>query len=122
MPLARGAAGVHVDGDQRLGLVEHQVAARAELHRVGVHGVELAFDLVALEQRNVAVLVELHLLGVARRQRLHEVLGRLVARSEEHTSELQSLMRISYAVFCLNKKKKSQSKNSHRQNINYNSD
>src|SRR3546814_9367365 len=27
-------------------------------------------------------------------------------RSEEHTSELQSLMRISYAVFCLNKKKK----------------
>src|SRR3546814_2695950 len=28
----------------------------------------------------------------------------LVARSEEHTSELQSLMRISYAVFCLKKK------------------
>src|SRR3546814_7802380 len=27
-------------------------------------------------------------------------------RSEEHTSELQSLMRISYAVFCLKKKKK----------------
>src|SRR3546814_1154665 len=32
------------------------------------------------------------------------VLG-LGARSEEHTSELQSLMRISYAVFCLKKKK-----------------
>src|SRR3546814_3793828 len=30
-------------------------------------------------------------------------------RSEEHTSELQSLMRISYAVFCLKKKKKTQS-------------
>src|SRR3546814_2934570 len=29
----------------------------------------------------------------------------LVMRSEEHTSELQSLMRISYAVFCLKKKK-----------------
>src|SRR3546814_1505475 len=29
-----------------------------------------------------------------------------VARSEEHTSELQSLMRISYAVFCLTKKTK----------------
>src|SRR3546814_4885679 len=28
----------------------------------------------------------------------------LLGRSEEHTSELQSLMRISYAVFCLNKK------------------
>src|SRR3546814_3306824 len=32
--------------------------------------------------------------------------GATVSRSEEHTSELQSLMRISYAVFCLKKKKK----------------
>src|SRR3546814_10552465 len=32
----------------------------------------------------------------------------LRGRSEEHTSELQSLMRISYAVFCLKKKKKFQ--------------
>src|SRR3546814_5639433 len=31
--------------------------------------------------------------------------GAELVRSEEHTSELQSLMRISYAVFCLNKKK-----------------
>src|SRR3546814_4495641 len=31
--------------------------------------------------------------------------ARYAARSEEHTSELQSLMRISYAVFCLKKKK-----------------
>src|SRR3546814_1331319 len=31
-------------------------------------------------------------------------------RSEEHTSELQSLMRISYAVFCLKKKKKTHKK------------
>src|SRR3546814_10373802 len=35
---------------------------------------------------------------------VHEGARRL--RSEEHTSELQSLMRISYAVFCLKKKKK----------------
>src|SRR3546814_4150063 len=34
-----------------------------------------------------------------------------VYRSEEHTSELQSLMRISYAVFCLKKKKNTQSLN-----------
>src|SRR3546814_1623432 len=33
-------------------------------------------------------------------------LSMLAIRSEEHTSELQSLMRISYAVFCLKKKKK----------------
>src|SRR3546814_3456965 len=37
-------------------------------------------------------------------------LGRASVRSEEHTSELQSLMRISYAVFCLKKKK---DKNTH---------
>src|SRR3546814_10817424 len=36
-------------------------------------------------------------------------------RSEEHTSELQSLMRISYAVFCLKKKKKQSIKNNHTQ-------
>src|SRR3546814_6321878 len=39
----------------------------------------------------------------------HDVTTRTVQRdmrSEEHTSELQSLMRISYAVFCLKKKKK----------------
>src|SRR3546814_8133793 len=49
----------------------------------------------------------------ARKRRLHmsktdqvalQVTG--MTRSEEHTSELQSLMRISYAVFCLKKKKK----------------
>src|SRR3546814_5418197 len=37
-------------------------------------------------------------------------------RSEEHTSELQSLMRISYAVFCLKKQKK------HKQNTHINTD
>src|SRR3546814_9263282 len=41
----------------------------------------------------------------------HEkILEALAARSEEHTSELQSLMRISYAVFCL-KKNKTRNKN-----------
>src|SRR3546814_1887774 len=41
-----------------------------------------------------------------RRQFLAEaMLISLIGRSEEHTSELQSLMRISYAVFCLKKKK-----------------
>src|SRR3546814_10028465 len=36
----------------------------------------------------------------------HRRNGPTWGRSEEHTSELQSLMRISYAVFCLKKKKK----------------
>src|SRR3546814_8750738 len=38
-----------------------------------------------------------------------------VWRSEEHTSELQSLMRISYAVFCLKKKNKTQLNKNKRQ-------
>src|SRR3546814_7549599 len=38
-------------------------------------------------------------------RRRHSFDRRDTARSEEHTSELQSLMRISYAVFCLKKKK-----------------
>src|SRR3546814_2325363 len=43
-----------------------------------------------------------HVLGYV--GRISEADLELLERSEEHTSELQSLMRISYAVFCLNKK------------------
>src|SRR3546814_2499196 len=39
---------------------------------------------------------------------VHQVLAQRVLRSEEHTSELQSLMRISYAVSCLKKKNQKQ--------------
>src|SRR3546814_3804667 len=39
----------------------------------------------------------------------------VLSRSEEHTSELQSLMRISYAVFCLKKKKRKEHKERYRQ-------
>src|SRR3546814_4151994 len=39
-------------------------------------------------------------------QRVGHVIADAEVRSEEHTSELQSLMRSSYAVFCLKKKKK----------------
>src|SRR3546814_4825841 len=38
---------------------------------------------------------------------------RMLTRSEEHTSELQSLMRISYAVFCLHKKNTNQLNSTH---------
>src|SRR3546814_9976041 len=44
--------------------------------------------------------------GLLRRTREGVRQTHLGLRSEEHTSELQSLMRISYAVFCLKKKKK----------------
>src|SRR3546814_3108340 len=46
---------------------------------------------------------------------LYELFGNKQGRSEEHTSELQSLMRISYAVFCLKKKKRT----THRLNKRY---
>src|SRR3546814_7370401 len=46
----------------------------------------------------------------------HRGFGRSVFRSEAHTSELQSLMSISYAVFCLKKKKH----NNYRKNIRTN--
>src|SRR3546814_9277132 len=48
-----------------------------------------------------------HRAALGREQGREGALAKLVAqrRSEEHTSELQSLMRISYAVFCLKKKK-----------------
>src|SRR3546814_8494558 len=44
-------------------------------------------------------------------ERLGRYEGSGADRSEEHTSELQSLMRISYAVFCLKKKKENESDN-----------
>src|SRR3546814_2908980 len=85
-------------------------------------------DLTGLEHmihRRQAELVFLHLIGGNRRGVLealaiaaakdveadreliaaHLRIGGVLRRSEEHTSELQSLMRISYAVFCLKKKK-----------------
>src|SRR3546814_3750435 len=69
---------------------------------VGVEGLDVdgvrirLADAAGLDQeRDEVVEDRLHAVGVER------------PRSEEHTSELQSLMRISYAVFCLKKKKKS---------------
>src|SRR3546814_5457141 len=74
----------------------------AELHEYVLHHV-LGVGRAAGRHQAAAHRRENHT-GVAR----HEAIpGRLVTgqRSEEHTSELQSLMRISYAVFCLKKKK-----------------
>src|SRR3546814_1106929 len=48
------------------------------------------------------------------RRRRHARTAGKINRSEEHTSELQSLMRISYAVFCLKKKKTNTTNNNRR--------
>src|SRR3546814_8921407 len=50
--------------------------------------------------------IHLHDARTRRGNPLHLLGAEHILRSEEHTSELQSLMRISYAVFCLKKKKK----------------
>src|SRR3546814_10342672 len=74
---------------------------------VGRPGVELAG-----ERARIVTVARQRGFEVVNRPRQHllDDLGRDglgSERSEEHTSELQSLMRISYAVFCLKKKKKS---------------
>src|SRR3546814_9159128 len=57
------------------------------------------------ERRNPAWLSGFMRPGSAKRARRWSTAATSSRRSEEHTSELQSLMRISYAVFCLKKKK-----------------
>src|SRR3546814_10879372 len=79
----------------------------------GTVGAEEGEDLALLhvevdaEEHLHAVVADLHAAGhEQRRLAVAAVVGHGRTRSEEHTSELQSLMRISYAVFCLKKKKK----------------
>src|SRR3546814_4189409 len=105
---------------QRLGHVLAQLgqpaaaAAQAVGRRRDDHA--LALDVVrkGLAQRPPA-LAGARGLGLCRRRLGSEFVLRrgrleLLQRSEEHTSELQSLMRISYAVFCLKKKTKNTQK------------
>src|SRR3546814_4244636 len=77
----------------------------AEARRIPELGREVA---IAREAR--VIQLDVAALAFHRRheeaQRVGAVLVDEAERSEEHTSELQSLMRISYAVFCLKKKKK----------------
>src|SRR3546814_9846623 len=93
------------------------LGAAARQHGVLERGA-VAFDEVGamrfqpLEEAGVADQAVLHHLGIARQHLAARQGGEdRGVRSEEHTSELQSLMRISYAVFCLKKKQK------HYQNI-----
>src|SRR3546814_3120371 len=75
--------------------------------RAGLHAHPADRDLDHRGLRRHARLVSPPLrMGVDRvhHRRDHRAVAPGMARSEEHTSELQSLMRISYAVFCLKKK------------------
>src|SRR3546814_7084713 len=94
------------------GFVEAQPwRTREDAGRVALAEVdeEVGLDGRALEEGlvDLRVVEARHRPGVeAERARGQDQVGALQARSEEHPSELQSLMRISYAVFCLKKKNK----------------
>src|SRR5690348_6081660 len=77
--LASRAPGIDDDRDQRLGLVDDDVAARAQLRDRRVDGIDLALDLEAVKQPDLRVAIGLHPLRMARHQRAHERLGGLVA-------------------------------------------
>src|SRR3546814_1806622 len=79
---------------------------RCLLAQIGVHRIHIgAADLGEVGVRECRIEQR----AVLRAAIMHGVPE--VVRSEEHTSELQSLMRISYAVFCLKKKNKSSNQN-----------
>src|SRR3546814_985830 len=102
---------MHVAGDDsRLGAVDGSRLGLADGKlRVarGLGGREARYDrrYVAAHRRQEAFGIDTH--PQRHRGQRHEDRP-FARRSEEHTSELQSLMRISYAVFCLKKKKKEQ--------------
>src|SRR3546814_7677478 len=88
---------MHLGESPRIDAVAFQPARQGEEIAVA-DGIGIAQHPGALEE---LVLDELETGGLG----LWNLAGHFGLRSEEHTSELQSLMRISYAVFCLKKKK-----------------
>src|SRR3546814_6766858 len=102
-----GAAALAHDGDQH---VDRDGDPDLRLHRIGRSAEERLDAQVLLDPFEEQLdLPALAIQGADRRGGQGALIGEqhdgLAGRSEEHTSELQSLMRISYAVFCLKKKK-----------------
>src|SRR3546814_4388181 len=100
--MRRHARRLHRD-DLAVLVERHHRQYRAEKHRKGQEGLD------DLRQPHPDIAPNVRIAVAGNRQNLAafaEQVERLQDRSEEHTSELQSLMRISYAVFCLKKKKK----------------
>src|SRR3546814_4019881 len=83
--------------------LETLLAERSKLLRLH-YGDQISADLFTEEERRLTRLIEAHR-EEANADPLPTEESQDQLRSEEHTSELQSLMRISYAVFGLNKKK-----------------
>src|SRR3546814_6376470 len=94
---------VAVLGAEHLGEIDRLIDGnlpwhvRAMLQFIGGEQQDCMFDRIDLRDRAIEMRRD-------RQRQLGRMLDDTVQRSEEHTSELQSLMRISYAVFCLKKK------------------
>src|SRR3546814_2607325 len=84
------------------GLRKGALMVDVEITRTGQSEDYLLWRFMPVKQANIIDDYTRLLVGEAGRQFTDA--GIMGVRSEEHTSELQSLMRISYAVFCLNKK------------------
>src|SRR3546814_2131184 len=82
---------------------EYEIALPAELSAKARRDLALGLAREISERHGVAVDMAIHAPGREGDHRNHHAHLLTTTRSEEHTSELQSLMRISYAVFCLNK-------------------
>src|SRR3546814_7881459 len=99
----------HSIGDSLLGMVANRLRAVAARAGRGSHAIvgRLAGDEFTIFLPDIGSTAEAARVGRAVLFALgepFEIAGQEIERSEEHTSELQSLMRISYAVFCLKKK------------------
>ena len=89
--LPRRAPGIDVDRHQRLGLVNHQIAAGFEPHRGAVYRLKLFFDLVFQEDRE-CFLVMLDPAGMARHQHFHEVMRFTIGLRALHIHRLDVLV------------------------------
>src|SRR3546814_8393231 len=108
-------AASHIEGATAVDVVQRVARAGQEVKLAAAHGPLIA----AIDRRCVAahIAARTHCVGgdapIGKAQCAthapalahRHIAAQIDARSEEHTSELQSLMRISYAVFCLQQKK-----------------
>src|SRR3546814_1604476 len=102
-------------------VVSRALADRSGVQEIIVHtGQHYDANMSAVFFNELSIPEPQHHLGIggglhgAMTGRQLEAIEQVLVRSEEHTSELQSLMRISYAVFCLKKKKKKQNSRNYK--------
>src|SRR3546814_9764473 len=94
---------IHIDGKGPFNFVVDTGSERTVISRELASKLALAPD-DPVRINSMAGITQVNTVTIPRLSYGHGMMPSVQARSEEHTSELQSLMRISYAVFCLKKK------------------